>query len=319
MNKFPELTLAKVKIHSRSSTHLLRTPLFDYLISLFFRIENNLIFQTSIISFQMEKLSYILPGIAILYIVLKVIRSLNLNLFPKKKCESGFDEEEMQTSRQMLRDNFIVYKMLEEKGRKLFEKRVCKFISEKTFMAGKDIPEITDEMRIMVAASAIQITYGYPDVYFNHFETIILYADDYYSTITGQYHEGEVNAGGAIVLSWRSFLSGFSDMTDGKNLALHEMAHALQLTNIVDNEEYDFLDHQTMQEFEEQAYIEMQKIENGDNSFFRSYGATNKEEFFSVSVECFFEQSGGFKAYNPVLYSLLVRILKIDLLNFRKG
>ncbi len=97
-------------------------------------------------------------------------------------------------------------------------------------------------MRIIVSATAVEITYGYPNVYFNHFETIILFADDYYSTITGQYHEGEVNAAGAIVLAWRSFLSGFSDLADGRNLAIHEMAHALRLTNIVDNEEYDFID-----------------------------------------------------------------------------
>lgn len=266
----------------------------------------------------MDSLTYILPAIAILYILIKVIRSSDINLTFKAKCESGFDENELHNLRRLLQDNFIVYNKLGVKGRKLFEKRVCNFIHRKTFRAGSNIPEITIEMRVMVAASAIQITYGYPDVYFNHFETIILFADDYYSTITGNYHEGEVNAGGAIVLSWKSFLSGFRDMTDGKNLALHEMAHALRLTNIVDNDEYDFIDQQIMQAFEEKAFIEMQKIENGEFSFFRSYGAANKEEFFSVSVECFFEQPKEFQSYNPALYLLLAQILRIDLLNFSK-
>jgi MtfA peptidase len=266
----------------------------------------------------MDYLTYILPAIAILYILIKVIRSSDINLTFKGKCESGFDENEFHNLRRLLQDNFIVYNKLGNKGRKLFEKRVCNFIHRKTFRAGSNMPEITVEMRVMVAASAIQLTYGYPNVYFNHFETIILFADDYYSTITGNYHEGEVNAGGAIVLSWKSFLSGFSDLTDGKNLALHEMAHALRLTNIVDNEEYDFIDRETMQQFENQALIEMQKIETGESSFFRSYGAANKEEFFSVSVECFFEQPEEFQAYHPILYLLLVQILRIDLLNFEK-
>jgi len=73
-----------------------------------------------------------------------------------------------------------------------------------------------------------------------------------------------------------------------------------------------------MQCFEELAMKEILKIENNENTFFRSYGATTMQEFFSVAVECFFEQPGEFRSYNPELYLLLTRILKIDLLNFGK-
>jgi len=183
---------------------------------------------------------YFIISAGLIYIFWTLLKPSDFHLFPKNKCETNFDNDKINTLRQLLITNFIVYKLLDEKGRKFFEKRVCRFIDMKNFRAGKSIAEITDEMRIMVAASAIQITYGYPDVYFKHFKTIILFAEEYYSRITGFYHEGEVNAGGAIVLSWKNFLSGFRDMTDGRNLALHEMAHALRLTDIVDNEEYDF-------------------------------------------------------------------------------
>jgi Mlc titration factor MtfA (ptsG expression regulator) len=264
----------------------------------------------------MDSLRFIIPAIAILYILIRVFKSGIISRFRRIGCEASFEDDKAQILRELLLKNFIVYKLLGEKGRRQFEKRVCRFIRMKNFRAGNNMQEITAEMRIMVAASAIQITYGYPDVYFKHFETIILFADDYYSKITGLYHEGEVNAGGAIVLSWRSFLSGFSDRTDGKNLALHEMAHALRLTNIVDNEEYDFIDRQTMHDFDDQALIEIDKIKNGENSFFRSYGSSNREEFFSVSVECFFEQPHEFRTYNPILYLLLAQILKLDLLSF---
>ncbi len=259
---------------------------------------------------------YFIIGAGLIYIFWTLLKPDDFHLFLNNKCVNDFANDEVNSFRQLLITYFIVYKLLDEKGRKLFEKRVCRFIEMKDFRAGKSIAKITDEMRIMVAASAIQITYGYPDVYFKHFKTIILFAEEYYSSITGFYHEGEVNAGGAIVLSWKNFLSGFSDMNDGRNLALHEMAHALRLTNIVDNEEYDFFDKATMQDFEKQASAEMQIIKGGNNSFFRSYATTNKEEFFSVAVECFFEQPKEFKAYNPELYLLLSRILKIDLLNF---
>jgi len=265
----------------------------------------------------METVIYILVAASILYIVIKMLKQSELHFSMINSCKAGFKNDEVQGLRKVLEDNFVVYKMLDKKGRQLFEKRVCRFIKMKDFRGGGNLREITDEMRVMVAASAIQITYGYPDVYFNHFQTIILFAEEYYSTISGQYHEGEVNAGGAIVLSWKNFMSGFRDLTDGKNLALHEMAHALRLTNIVDNDEYDFIDRNIMQSFEEIAIEEMRKIENGENPFFRSYGSVNLQEFFSVAVECFFEQPRDFQAYNPQLYLLLTQILKIDLLNFR--
>ncbi len=266
----------------------------------------------------METFFYILVAVSILYILAIALKQNNFWLFHQNEFETFFNKEEVPSLRKLLNDNFIVYKMLDEKGRKAFEERICRFIKMKNFIAGSNIGEITDEMRVMVAAAAIQITYGYPDVYFNHFQTIILYSEEYYSTITGHYHQGEVNVGGAIVLSWKNFISGFSNLKDGRNLALHEMAHALLLTNIVDNAEYDFIDRDTMLSFESLAVIEMQKIDKEGNTFFRAYGAVNFPEFFSVAVECFFEMPKEFKGYNPELYVLLSRMLKIDLLDFRK-
>lgn len=267
----------------------------------------------------MEYFYYFIVTAGLIYIFWNLLKPYDYHFFAKSKCLKYFDTDDTKSFRKLLMSNFVVYKLLSETGRELFEKRVCRFIEMKDFRSGKSIPQITDEMRIMIAASAVQLTYGYPDVYFNHFKTIILFAEEYYSNLTGYYHEGEVNAGGAIVLSWKNFMSGYSNPTDGRNLALHEMAHALRLTNIVDNDEYDFIDRKTMQLFEDEALHEIQKTNNGENTFFRSYSAANLQEFFSVAVECFFEQPLEFRMYNPTLYQLLARILKIDLLNFRKG
>ena len=268
---------------------------------------------------MMDYFYYFLIVTGLLIISRKLLKALNFRFFKRNNSLTSSETEIIGPFRQKLAANFVVYRLLSRNGQYQFEERIGHFIRMKTFLAGNNIKEITNEMRVMVAASAIQLTYGYPDVYFTHFETIILFADDYYSTITGQYHEGEVNARGAIVLSWRSFLSGFNNMADGRNLAIHEMAHALRLTNIFDNEEYDFIDADIMHEFEELSKIEMQKIDSGENTFFRSYGATNLLEFFSVAVECFFEMPREYMAYNPSHYNLLAQILKIDLLNFKEN
>jgi MtfA peptidase len=169
-------------------------------------------------------------------------------------------------------------------------------------------------MKALIAGSAVLLTFGYPSIYFRHFWKILIYPDNYYSTITRKYHKGEVNLGGIIVLSWKDLKEGFRCHADGYHLGLHEMAHALKLINIIDNDEYDFYDRSIMKDFDKQAYQEISKINlhPHEKSIFREYAATNKEEFFAVAVELFFEQSNELKRYNPRLFDLLTKILKID-------
>lgn len=210
---------------------------------------------------------------------------------------------------------FPVYNRLSETDKILFERRVQRFINMKTFVTRGELGKITPEMKALIAGSAIQITMGYPDVYFSHFRTIIIYPDKYYSRITKQYHNGEVNQLGVIVLSWKSFMDGFRDPRDGDNLGYHEMAHALKLEDIVENNDYDFFDKDTIREFEKEGMKEMQKVkENPENSFFRSYSATNLNEFFAVAIESYIERPEKLKDYNQNLYSYLSKILNFDIL-----
>ena len=211
---------------------------------------------------------------------------------------------------------FPAYNKLDEIARIQFERRVQKFINMKTFVPRGEIKKITPEMKALIAGSVVQITMGYPDVYFSHFRTIIVYPDKYYSRITGKYHNGEVNKLGVIVLSWKCFMEGFRIPRDGVNLGYHEMAHALRLEDIVSNNDYNFLDSSIVKKFENEAIIEMKKVkENHDgSSFFNDYSATNLHEFFAVAIESFIERPMEFRAYNKNLYSYLSKILNFDLL-----
>jgi Mlc titration factor MtfA (ptsG expression regulator) len=215
-----------------------------------------------------------------------------------------------------LQKYFPVYNKLNEEERDLFERRVQKFINMKTFVSRGEIKEITPEMKAIIAGTAIQITIGYPDVYFSHFRTIIIYPDKYYSRITKQYHNGEVNKLGVIVLSWKNFMEGFRDPRDGVNLGYHEMAHALKLEEIVDNEDYSFTDSFTLREFETEAMKEMKKVKESpaNESFLREYAATNLSEFFAVAIENYFERPKELKEYNIKLYKLLSEILNFDIM-----
>jgi Mlc titration factor MtfA (ptsG expression regulator) len=211
--------------------------------------------------------------------------------------------------RAFLETNFKYYQRLNAEDKLIFERRVIKFIRMKTFEPRGDLKEIRPEMKILIAASAIQITFGFPSLYFRHFDTILLYPDAYRSTITGNYHHGEVNTRGIIVLSWSRFLEGYHIDNDGRNLGLHEMAHALKIADAIHSDDYDFLDSALMRTFISLARAEMQRINGGEKSFFRDYAATDDHEFFAVAVENFFERPEAFRQSHPQMFKVLTELL----------
>jgi len=203
------------------------------------------------------------------------------------------------------------YQKLNPSDKMIFEKRVQKFINQKQFIA-RGMARITDEMKALIAGVAIQLTFGHPSIYFAHFRRILVYPDNYYSEISKRYHKGEVNMGGLIVLSWKNFVEGFIDNNDGRNLGLHEMAHALRLENAITNEEFGFLDDDILKTWTDLCYQEIEKINTGESEFFRAYASTNSQEFFAVAVENFFERPVQFSQQHKRLYDTLVKMLNQD-------
>ena len=213
--------------------------------------------------------------------------------------------------KEKLNSHFQFYQQLPPKSKALFEYRVAKFIRMKEFVP-RNMTHVTEEMQVLIAASAIQLTFGYPKVFLSYFRYVIVFPDQFFSNSGQRYHKGEVNPKAkAIVLSWKHFVEGYSK-SDGVNLGLHEMAHALQLENIVMNDEYDFLDSEAIKHWQALASAEIVRIQNDAASFFREYGASNHAEFFAVAVENFFERPVAFHDYQPALYSALARLLKQD-------
>jgi hypothetical protein len=91
--------------------------------------------------------------------------------------------------------------------------------------------------------------------------------------------------------------------------AIDEMAHALKLTDSHTGEDRDFLDRTDLIRFTAIARDEMNLITLGEPSFFRSYAATNDEEFFAVAVENFFERPEEFRFAHADLYDSMVTLL----------
>ncbi|WP_299824328.1 zinc-dependent peptidase [uncultured Pontibacter sp.] len=213
---------------------------------------------------------------------------------------------------ELRRQQLPYYATLSLVQQKQFEKRVANFILQKSFVARGSGFTVTTPMKVRIAASAVQLTFGLRPVYFSHFKTLLVYPDRYYSTIFKRYHCGEVNMRGYIVLSWADFENGYSNATDGFNLGLHEMAHALHLENVIRNNEYDFLDREHLQVWNNLSKSEMQQQRYTQSGFIRQQACHDEHEFFAVCVESFFERSHEFRLSNPLLYDAMSQLLQQD-------
>lgn len=217
--------------------------------------------------------------------------------------------------KEVLQKYFKYYQQLSPANKAKFERKVAGFIYGKQFIP-RNVDEVTIEAKVLIAASAVQLTFGLPEIYLRYFRRILVYPNDYYSSITKRFHKGEVNPRfGIIVLSWQSFIDGYIEPHDSKNLGLHEMAHALRLESMIRSEELPPFDEGLLKEFDEYSQRICFDPEFAGQTFFRPYACTNEHEFFSVAVENFFERPAEFKNELPDLYAIMVNLLGQDPLN----
>lgn len=215
---------------------------------------------------------------------------------------------------QFLEKHFLYFRKLNPKHQKDFRKRLARFLAQKRMIPRGGLKQVTREMKLLIGATAVMVIFGFRGVSLKHFRKILIYPDNYFSTINQQYHQGEVNPKlGVIVLSWRSFAEGFLYPNDGVNLGIHEMAHALKLENQIHyNRESNFFNPARWETYLKLASLEIRKIQSGEVSIFRPSAGKNSHEFFAVALETFFEKSAELKEYNPEFYQALVFLLKQD-------
>ena len=214
--------------------------------------------------------------------------------------------------RKVLEKHAFYYQRLSPENKQKFEERVYAFIRSKTFIPRR-FKKVTLEMKTLIAASAVQLTFGFDKFEMPHFQKILIYPDAYYSLIRKAYHKGEVNpAARLLVFSWKNFIEGYKDPSDSKNLGLHEMAHVLKLENKVLKSEVAFLDPDLYSEWGKIAAQHIERLKREPDLLFRRYAAENEYEFFAVAIEIFFERPFALRAIHSEIYDLLKGLLKQD-------
>lgn len=215
----------------------------------------------------------------------------------------------------ILNTQFSFYQNLNPKQKIYFEHRVSRFIKQHKF-EGRSGLYINDQEIVLIAATAIMLTFGYRNYMIKSLERFIIYPDVFKSKINRAYHKGEFNpAYKAVVFSWKDFLEGYEIDNDNFNLGIHEIVHAMH---------FDFLkpDNDSISAIIfEHHYKKLKKLIQTNTTYrqnliaskyLRNYAFTNNFEFIAVLIESFFETPQELKNQFPEMYSHVKKMLNFD-------
>lgn len=212
----------------------------------------------------------------------------------------------------ILENDVSFYNNLSEKHKKQFRHRVAVFISEKKFV-GRASAEINERMEILISSIGCMLSFGRKNYNYALIDYILIYPEEFYSTINENYHKGEFNPREkALVLSWKHFEDGFQITNDNLNVGIHEFMHAMQLEakNGSDLDSTRFSKHfrEILKHISQKSVRD--KLE--ETKFFRLYAFTNQYEFMAVLAEYFFESPDEFKQEFPLLYGHVQKMLNFN-------
>lgn len=220
--------------------------------------------------------------------------------------------------RSILNRDVKFYVRLDAEDKARFEKRVQRFLATKKITAVKN-SEVDDEVRLLVASSAIIPMFAFPEFNYPNVREVLIYPDSFgpdfqirdkkgkRGAISGMVGNRHLN--GAVVLSKPHLIRGFKDNT-WKNVGIHEFLHKIDMTDgATDGLPEILMEHSYAAPWLKVAKEEMDKIEDGKSGI-NPYALTNEAEFLAVASEYFFDKPQKLEKEHPELYKKLAEIFR---------
>jgi Mlc titration factor MtfA (ptsG expression regulator) len=227
---------------------------------------------------------------------------------------------------EILERNVAYYRLLTPDEQAELRGHIQVFLDEKRFEGCGGL-EVTDEIRVTIAAQACILLLHRETDYYPRMQTILVYPHRYVADAKLRLPDGTVLEGvhtrlgeswyrGPVVLSWDDVCRGAADVHDGHNVVFHEFAHQLDSESGA-NEGAPVLPRRSMylawarvlgHEYEHL----IDDLKHHRRTFIDAYGATSPTEFFAVVTEAFFEQPVQLKRRHPELYDQLATFYQQD-------
>ncbi len=202
------------------------------------------------------------------------------------------------------------------------EQLVQVFVAEKKFEGCNGL-EITDEIRVVVAAEACLLIMGLPHDLYRRLATILVYPSTVFTPperpgvfIRSPLFEqeqiaisGQAFARGPVILVWDAVKRGARHPETGHNVVYHEFAHLLDMLDGVADGAPPLHSRSQYRTWAAVFSEEFQRLRNdseqGKKTFLDPYGATNEAEFFAVATEFFFDKPIEMQKDHRALYDVL--------------
>ncbi len=224
--------------------------------------------------------------------------------------------------RKILREMVVHYAWLDAKEASQLEQLVQVFLAEKKFEGCNGL-EITDEIRVVIAAEACLLIMGLPHDLYRKLATILVYPSTVFTppersgifTRAPLFERGQVAISGQavmrgpIILVWDAVKRGARHPETGHNVVYHEFAHLLDMLDGVANGAPPLHSRDQYRRWAAVFSEEFQRLRNdseqGKKTFLDPYGATNEAEFFAVATEFFFDKPIEMQKDHRALYDVL--------------
>ena len=228
-----------------------------------------------------------------------------------------------------LRANVAHYCVLDDAERAELHAMMQVFLEEKQWEGCGGL-DLTDEIRVTIAAQACLLQLGLPHDYYRNVQSILVYPS---TVVPPEYHPdvfervdgpvaapvpilGQAFAQGPVVLVWDAVLHGARHPEQGHNVVYHEFAHKLDMLDGAADGTPLLADRNQLAEWVAVCSFEFLRLrrlaEEGHKTFLDAYGATNEAEFFAVATEEFFDRPIALRKQVPDLYRVLSAYYRQD-------
>mgnify|MGYP000902503912 CR=1 FL=1 len=229
-----------------------------------------------------------------------------------KKIDKNLALPELEI-REILESSVLFFKELNQLDQKTFIDRVQYFLSTTKISAEKGAL-LTDEHRILVAASATIPLFHFNQWSYENLDEVLIYPDYFNEkfdvseekrTILGMVGDGAMHR--KMILSLPALLQGFSKYSSS-NTAIHEFVHLIDKADgAIDGVPEYLIPKELVQPWLNEMHDTIREIHK-NKSDIRDYAATNQAEFLAVVSEYFFQKPKMLQEDHPELYSLLNEI-----------
>jgi len=217
--------------------------------------------------------------------------------------------------RSVLEQKVTFYKKLSFEDRTVFERDVQIFLTEQRIFGIRGQP-VSDEIRVLIAASAAILGFGLVDWEWPNLRDILVYPtgfDEEYLSDQSQHLKGMVHHQGPIIFSEEDLTLGFHRSGSGYNVGLHEMAHVLDMADGHADGVPTGMSWFATAPWVRVMADRIQKVRRGEcRKILREYAGVNEAEFFAVAVEVFFERPEELHRKDAELFDLLLSYFKVD-------